>query len=150
MPVAALAPQQSWTSLGHLPIGPAGDAAARFQGLTELLALDGPSGVLALQRSFPATGQWTARLSLHSAPPQLKPLTGWDLFAHGLPSDNWEGLALGPRLPDGRRTLVAVSDDNFNPLQRNWVAILAPRQVPSLADPSARLHQCIPAEVLGD
>ena len=82
------APQQSWTSLGHLPIGPAGDAAARFQGVTELLALDGPSGVLALQRSFPATGQWTARLSLHSAPPQLKPLTGWDLFAHGLPSDN--------------------------------------------------------------
>ena len=150
VPVAALTPQQSWTALGHLAIGPAGAAAARFQGLTELLALDGPSGVLALHRSFPATGQWTARLSLHSAPPELKPLTGWDLLALGLPSDNWEGLAWGPRLPDGRRTLVAVSDDNFNPLQRNWIVVLVPRQVPPRADPSAQPQQCIPAEVLSD
>ena len=89
MPVAALAPQQSWTSLGHLPIGPAGDATARFQGVTELLALDGPSGVLALQRSFPATGQWTALSSFGSAQP--KPTAGI-CFARGL-YDNWEGLA---------------------------------------------------------
>lgn len=31
--------------------------------------------------------------------------------------DNTEGLCWGPDLPDGRRLLVAVSDDNFNPLQ---------------------------------
>ena len=31
--------------------------------------------------------------------------------------DNTEGLCWGPDLPDGRRMLVAVSDDNFNPLQ---------------------------------
>lgn len=31
--------------------------------------------------------------------------------------DNTEGLCWGPDLPGGRRMLVAVSDDNFNPLQ---------------------------------
>lgn len=31
--------------------------------------------------------------------------------------DNTEGMAWGPRLPNGRRTLVVVSDDNFNPMQ---------------------------------
>jgi hypothetical protein len=32
--------------------------------------------------------------------------------------DNFEGMTLGPPLPDGSRTLVIVSDDNFNPRQR--------------------------------
>lgn len=150
VPVAALSHEQAWTPLGHLVIGPEGSAANRSQGLTELLALHGPSGVLALHRSYAAPGQWTARLTLHSAPPQLKPLTGWDLLAHGLPSDNWEGLAWGPRLPDGRRTLVAVSDDNFNPLQRSWVAILAPRHATPLGAQSARPRECIPADMSGD
>lgn len=31
--------------------------------------------------------------------------------------DNTEGLCWGPDLPNGHRLLVAVSDDNFNPLQ---------------------------------
>lgn len=31
--------------------------------------------------------------------------------------DNTEGMAWGPRRPNGRRTLVVVSDDNFNPMQ---------------------------------
>ena len=34
--------------------------------------------------------------------------------------DNFEGLAFGPRLPDGRSTLIIVSDDNFNETQRTW------------------------------
>ncbi len=32
-------------------------------------------------------------------------------------TDNIEGLSWGPKLEDGSRTLVLVSDDNFNPLQ---------------------------------
>jgi hypothetical protein len=32
--------------------------------------------------------------------------------------DNFEGMTLGPSLPDGSRTLLIVSDDNFNPRQR--------------------------------
>ena len=33
----------------------------------------------------------------------------------GVLIDNLEGMAWGPRLPDGRRTLILVADDNFNP-----------------------------------
>lgn len=33
--------------------------------------------------------------------------------------DNFEGMALGPPLEDGSPTLILVSDDNFNPAQRN-------------------------------
>jgi hypothetical protein len=36
-----------------------------------------------------------------------------DLDTLGIPLDNVEGLTLGPRLPDGRRSLVLVSDNNF-------------------------------------
>ena len=39
--------------------------------------------------------------------------------------ENFEGMTLGPRLPDGRATLVLVSDDNFNPLQRTVFLLLA-------------------------
>ena len=40
-------------------------------------------------------------------------------FRHsGLPHiDNFEAMAWGPPTPDGRRTLVLCTDDNFNPLQ---------------------------------
>nr|CRL76102.1 phytase [Mycolicibacter nonchromogenicus] len=31
------------------------------------------------------------------------------------PLDNIEGLTLGPRLPDGRQSVILVSDDNFSP-----------------------------------
>ncbi|TQE24396.1 hypothetical protein SipoB123_18505 [Streptomyces ipomoeae] len=31
--------------------------------------------------------------------------------------DNVEGITLGPRLPDGRRTVLLVSDDNFSSAQ---------------------------------
>ena len=40
-----------------------------------------------------------------------------DLDALGLPLDNVEGMAFGPDLPDGRRSLVLVSDNNFAPAQ---------------------------------
>ena len=31
-----------------------------------------------------------------------------------IPIDNIEGMTFGPNLPDGRRTLVIVSDNNFS------------------------------------
>ena len=37
---------------------------------------------------------------------------------HAPPIDNYEGVTLGPRLPNGNRTLVLVSDDNFSAMQR--------------------------------
>jgi 3-phytase len=36
-----------------------------------------------------------------------------DLDELGIPLDNVEGMTLGPTLPDGRRALVLVSDNNF-------------------------------------
>jgi hypothetical protein len=36
-----------------------------------------------------------------------------DLRTLGIPLDNVEGMAIGPTLPDGRRSLVLVSDNNF-------------------------------------
>jgi hypothetical protein len=37
----------------------------------------------------------------------------------GIAADNLEGLALGPILPDGRRALLVISDDNFSDTQIN-------------------------------
>ncbi len=38
-----------------------------------------------------------------------------DFRAMGVPLANYEGMGWGPELPDGRRSLVLVSDDNFGP-----------------------------------
>ena len=35
-----------------------------------------------------------------------------------------EGIAFGPELPDGDRTLVLVSDDNFQPFQQTQIIAL--------------------------
>jgi hypothetical protein len=118
-------------------------------GLVELLALGGEE-FLALERSFVdeagGTGRNMNRIRLFrislagatdvSSIESLKDMTGvapvtktmvLDLSdVKGLspdlaPSlDNFEGLAFGPRLSDGRATLIVVSDDNFNRTQRTW------------------------------
>ena len=37
----------------------------------------------------------------------------FDLGSLGIPLDNVEGMTLGPKLPDGRQSVVMVSDNNF-------------------------------------
>jgi hypothetical protein len=44
--------------------------------------------------------------------------------------DNFEGMCFGPTLADGTRTLILVSDDNFDPAQRTAVLLLALRDEP--------------------
>ncbi|TVR56208.1 MAG: esterase-like activity of phytase family protein [Gemmatimonadales bacterium] len=39
--------------------------------------------------------------------------------------DNFEAMALGPPLPDGRRSLVLVSDDNRSPFQVTRIVVLS-------------------------
>lgn len=51
---------------------------------------------------------------LSSLQPVSKTLL-FDFDVLGIPLDNLEGLALGPTLPDGRRSIVVVSDNNFSP-----------------------------------
>jgi 3-phytase len=106
-------------------------------GLVELLPLNNQF-LLAMERSFsvgaPGTGN---KIKLYSVElPGADDVNGFDslatllaglepvektlllnLDALGLPLDNVEGMAFGPDLPDGRRSLVLVSDNNFSPAQ---------------------------------
>jgi hypothetical protein len=43
---------------------------------------------------------------------------------------NYEGMTLGPRLPDGRRVLILISDDNGKPTQVTRLLILASSALP--------------------
>jgi hypothetical protein len=53
-----------------------------------------------------------------------------DIPANLTTLDNFEGLAFGPTLDDGSRSLLLVSDDNFNRAQRSWfVQLRLGRQV---------------------
>jgi hypothetical protein len=105
-------------------------------GLVELLPLNNEF-LLAMERSFsvgaPGTGN-TIKLyevglpgaddvngfdSLATLLAGLRPAQKslvLDLKALGIPLDNVEGMTFGPNLPNGRRSLVLVSDNNFSPL----------------------------------
>jgi hypothetical protein len=43
----------------------------------------------------------------------------------GIFIDNLEGICRGPKLPDGRESLVMVVDNNFSPNQRSQVLVFA-------------------------
>ncbi|WP_231857005.1 esterase-like activity of phytase family protein [Synechococcus sp. MIT S9509] len=122
---------------GGFEIGPAGAAVSLKLGLTELLALGEGPAVLALLRSFALPVGWSAHLQVLRLPgsespsaPPIQALQSWDLLASGLPSANWEGMAWGPVMKDGRIPLVLVSDDGFHPFQSSWLSVLAPRRGP--------------------
>jgi hypothetical protein len=98
-------------------------------GLTDLM-LAGPGRLLGLLRRFEPPDRWQIRLALYPLPSAgssaaAAPLAVWDLIAAGLDPDNWEALSPGPPLPDGRPTLLLVSDDNLSPLQANRLALLS-------------------------
>lgn len=115
-----------------VPQRAAAEGGAEIAGLVEMLALDG-GRLLALERAFVAGHGNTVRLyetSLTGAdavtgaarlPPGARPMTKrllLDFADLGVPLDNVEGMALGPALPDGRRILAFVADDNFSRHQR--------------------------------
>jgi hypothetical protein len=86
-------------------------------GLVELLPLNNEF-LIAMERSFsvgaPGTGN-TIRLyaaALDRRGTARKTLL-FDLDELGIPLDNVEGMTFGPRLRDGRRSVVLVSDNNF-------------------------------------
>lgn len=109
---------------------PVDASAFRVNGLVDLLALSDRT-LLALERQFVTGVGIQARLyrvELDGATevsgrdglldpgivPAAKRLL-LDFADLGVYLDNLEGIALGPRLPDGRRSLVVISDDNFSP-----------------------------------
>ena len=111
--------------LDKVSSGPDGD-----NGLTDLVALD-DENFLAIERGYGThvagprlpvsvgdAEDVLARPSLTGAPVRTMTKTLLvDLTSTVDPLDNIEGITLGPKLSDGRRSLLLVSDDNFSPQQ---------------------------------
>lgn len=119
------------------PIAPFFNISGKFaSGIPDLIALDNQGHFLSLERAFTGLGFYIAlfQVSLAGAsdihnvesilaldtknikPVQKKLLL--DLRKLDIFLDNIEGLTLGPKLPNGQRSLILVSDNNFNSLQR--------------------------------
>ncbi|OMB76816.1 esterase-like activity of phytase family protein [Mycolicibacterium conceptionense] len=100
--------------LDPVSAGPGG-----MNGLSDLVALD-DENFLVIERGF---GTHVAvriyRASVVDGSTELSKTLLADLTTTpGLaPLDNIEGITLGPKLPDGRQSVIAVSDDNFSPTQ---------------------------------
>lgn len=109
-------------------------------GLSDLLVLDQGGHFLSLERSFGLTGFGIRifQLALGGAtdiapiPALAGDLAGitpiqkrllLDLSTLGIRLDNYEGMTLGPQLPDGSPSLILISDDNFNPLQTSELLV---------------------------
>jgi hypothetical protein len=96
------------------PPVPAG--AFSVNGIVELLPLT-PSLLLSMERSFsvgaPDTGNTIKLYGVALVGGRAYKTLLLDLDDLGIPLDNVEGMTFGPRLRDGRQTLVMVSDNNF-------------------------------------
>ena len=122
-------------------VGPWAEPSAIFgvNGIVELLPIDDVGTMLVMERSFSvggvqgggtgnvvvinevSTSGATDVLGVDAlyesgSPIAFTPVSQREVFAFddlGLPIDNIEGMTFGPPLPDGRQTLVIVSDNNF-------------------------------------
>ncbi|MGD1936400.1 MAG: esterase-like activity of phytase family protein [Cyanophyceae cyanobacterium] len=113
------------------------------QGLTEILALDTGGRFLSLERSFGeetgfgiklyevALGAATDTAAYDTLRGDLEGVVAparkrllLDLETTGLDLDNLEGMTIGPRLPDGSYSLILVSDNNFQAIQKNQFLLL--------------------------
>jgi len=107
-------------------------AGAKYHGLTEIFAIDQGGHFLALERSFGTNGMAVKlfQLSIGGATdtiridnfrgslPGVQPIRKkllLDLNELGIRLYNLEGITLGPQLPDGSRSLILISDNNFTP-----------------------------------
>jgi hypothetical protein len=105
-------------------------------GLPDLLAIDNEGHFLSIERSFTGLGftVFLFQISLDNAtdihnldsiakidPDKIKPVTKkllLDLRTLDVLLDNVEGLTLGAKLPDGEPSLILISDNNFNGLEK--------------------------------
>jgi len=148
--------------VGPVPDEPRPATAFRTNGISEILALDNER-LLVLERSFSVGVGNTVRIYLvdlqgaanikdidslsdmddpKSVP--LEKVLVADIGELGVEPDNIEGMALGPVLEDGRRLLVLISDNNFQPsVQINQVLLLAVSGVatPVVTRPEAGIHE---------
>lgn len=120
-------------------------------GIVEVLPIDDAGTMLVMERSFSVGGVLGGgtgnvvvinEISTEGAtdvlgidalydggsPIAFTPVSQRQIFAFddlGIPIDNIEGMTFGPSLPDGRRTLIIVSDNNFNAGQFTQFIVLA-------------------------
>jgi 3-phytase/alkaline phosphatase D len=142
-----------------IPVAPTPANGDADNGLADLVALndfgaDGRGTLLALERSYAEGFGNTVRLSPASTQgasdvSPVDALTSGGTAASytpvakerlvdfgelgsalGIAPDNLEGMALGPRLPNGRQLLLVVSDNNFNPSQQTQLWALALTDAP--------------------
>lgn len=119
----------------------------RVSGVVELLALDNQGTFLVMERSFSVGAGNTVKIyeaeingatDVSDIQALIDPSTGMPVpfeplekqllvnFADfGIEPDNIEGMTLGPSLPDGRHSLIIVSDNNFAADQVTQVIVLA-------------------------
>lgn len=132
-----------------IPAAPDPPDAFADNGVSDIEALDNHGTFLAMERSFAVGVGNTVRLFETSTqgatnvaryevlpdPSQYEPMDK-RLVADfetdlGLDPDNLEAIRFGPTLPDGRRLLIVVSDNNFNPTQTTQFIALAVELVPA-------------------
>ena len=120
-------------------------------GIAEVLPIDDVGTMLVMERSFSVEGVLgggtgnvivinevstegaTDVLGIDAlydggSPVAFTPVSQQEVFAFddlGIPIDNIEGMTFGPTLPDGRQTVVIVSDNNFSPGQFTQFIVLA-------------------------
>lgn len=178
-PVGSAKPVGEFVYLAD-PVAETPDPAKAFRtnGLVELLATDNNGSFLALERSY-STGKGN-RVKLYEARTQgaldVKGLASLadeqgvpfeidppvakrellDVGSLGIVPDNLEGMTFGPYLPDGRRTLILVSDNNFSDTQVTQFVALAvdfetfPAAQSVLETPNAVGEEDLPAPLHGD
>ena len=129
--------------LDPIPAAPQPPGSGADNGVVEILALD-RHRYLVLERSFVSgvgnsirlyeidvRGATNVRFDDALADGDYRPVRKRlvvDFATLGLDHvDNVEGMSFGPRLPTGERTLVFVSDDNFNAAQVSQVIAVAIR-----------------------
>jgi hypothetical protein len=107
---------------------------ASDRGLTDLVSVDTGGHFLSLERTYSPSGNGakiyqlamsaaldtsgigTLKGDISRIEPIKKKLM-LDSIDLDIDLDNWEGMTLGPRLPDGSPSLLLVSDDNFSSAQ---------------------------------
>ena len=117
-------------------------------GIAEVLPLDDAGTMLVMERSFSVGGVLgggtgnvivinevstagatdVSGLDSLAGAPGIVPVIQREVFAFddlGIPIDNIEGMTFGPVLPDGRQSIVIVSDNNFAPTQFTQIIVLA-------------------------
>ncbi|MBW4674419.1 MAG: phytase [Desmonostoc geniculatum HA4340-LM1] len=148
-------------ALAQPPVGiaeaPNPSTAFADNGLVDLLAIDNRGTLLALERSF-AQGvgntikiyevslQGATDISFYDslnnlsaeqlaaiAPTQKRLLLNLNDLNLPNGTDNIEGIAFGPKLADGRQSIVLVSDNNFNNSQFTQILTLGVDLVPTVA-----------------